>query len=94
MVTPDGTIVSDEAYIVLREFFFDPQANISAMEISNRTFMDPFQVRSLCRQLATHRIIEESPAFSTRFQVAHAKLTARVLERLASQFRPVWKEAA
>jgi len=93
MVASDGTILCDEAYVVLREFFSDLSASITAMELARRIFMDPFQARSLCRQLVTHRILEESPAFSTKFKVARNKIGDEAFGRLLSQLRVVRRAA-
>lgn len=99
MVTPDGTIVADEAYIILREFFQQREilwelreGAMSAIELSHKTFMDPFHVRSICRQLAAlgHNILIEDPAFSTKFRLRAEKIPKERFDRLRAQFRPVW----
>ena len=84
-VSYDGTINNDYAHMVLTEIIghelryrqatseTGPQNGLSAMEIADRTFMNPFHVRSICRQLCTggHRfsVLEEYPAFSARFRI-------------------------
>ena len=94
MVTVDGTILCDEAYVVLREFFNDPKTTISAIDLGRRIFMDPFQARSLCRQLVVHEILEESPAFSTKFRIARHKLSSQVFDKLQSQLVRAMRRAA
>jgi hypothetical protein len=94
LISSNGAILSDEAYILLREFFSDEHVGHSAMELSKKTFMDPFQVRSLCRQLVTHEILEESPPFSTQFRLIRHKVHASVFQRLASYFATNMRQAA
>ena len=94
MVSVDGTILCDEAYVVLREFFHHPDSPIGAFDLGRRIFMDPFQARSLCRQLVVHDVLEESPAFSTKYQIARHRLSQQVFERLRSQLVRATRRAA
>ena len=60
----NGESLCDEADIIIRQFLESPGATISAIIISRRTFIDPFQVRSFCRQMAVVGILEEYPPLS------------------------------
>jgi hypothetical protein len=99
-VSYDGTINNDCAHMVLTEIVghelryrqakseTGPQSGLSAMEIADRTFMNPFQVRSICRQLCTgghwRMVLEEYPANSTRFRI-YPNISQEKFHRLCVQ---------
>jgi len=94
MVSRDGEILCDEAHVLLREFVDTPNATISAVTLARRLFMDPYQTRSLCRQLVTHEILEESPPLSARFRLVQDDVHGAVLANIASHVRRSHRKAA
>lgn len=101
-ILPDGTMPCDDKltdlHIVLREILAhhdrsadDYQSSISALALSERTFMNPFHIRSLCRQLCTggfRAVLEEYPKFSTCFRI-HPLLEPHKLKRIREQVAPL-----
>ncbi len=94
MVAPDGAILCEEAFIILKAFCEMPTVSISAVTLAKRLFMDPYQTRSFCRQLATHKILEESPPLSTRFRLSCDAEMTTVLKNISSQVEHPQRDAA
>lgn len=84
----DGEPLCEEADVIIRQFLDNPGATISAIIISRRIFIDPFQVRSFCRQMAAVEILEESPPLSACFRLSSDNHGRALLNRIRQRLDP------
>lgn len=71
----DGMPINIESGLIIQQFIDNPKATISAIIISKRTQLNPYLVRSYCRQMCVLDVLTESPPMSACFalsQDAHA----------------------
>jgi len=67
MFDDDGTPIDVEAGLIIQQFIDSPDATISAIIVSRRTKLNPFHVRSYCRQMCAVDVLQESPPLSACF---------------------------
>lgn len=93
MVDYNGKIVHPYAHAILKVFFdvhrLSPNSQLSdfsipAVVLAEFLGEDPFKIRSVCRQLCTHRLLEESPAFSCNFRIS-TRILPSVVDKLKDQ---------
>ncbi|MDD3896638.1 MAG: hypothetical protein PHU04_02205 [Candidatus Peribacteraceae bacterium] len=71
MFDKEGTPVDVETGLIIQQFLDSPNAAISAMIVSRRTHLNPFLVRSYCRQMCNPciNVLEELPPLGNCFQL-------------------------
>ena len=81
MFDEEGMPVDVETGLIIQQFLDSPNATISAIIVSRRTDLNPFLVRSYCRQMCNPciNVLEESPPLSTCFRLAKDTNANRVL---------------
>ena len=67
MFDDEGMPIDVEAGLIIQQFIDTPDATISAIIISRRTQLNPFLVRSYCRQMCAVDVLQESPPLSACF---------------------------
>jgi len=67
MFDNEGMPIDVESGLIIQQLINSPNATISAIIISRRTKLNPFLVRSYCRQMCAVDVLQESPPLSACF---------------------------
>ena len=79
---------------IFKQFIELPNGTISAMILAKRFKLDPFYVRSLCRQLSVLGLLEETPPLGAVFRLNRDKRNRELIERYSESIEIPKEEIA
>lgn len=87
MFDNDGMPMDIPSGLIIQPFIDNPNATISAIILSKRMDLNPFLVRSYCRQMCVFNVLEESPPMSVSFTLSKETSAQPLIEKIRDSCR-------